>query len=181
MNVSLILKASMVSVAVILTTCLCYKVVKQAVIENNELMVHELAQSMLPQLMAERDKSANLLKSLQSIPSIQRAELTSSSGLPLALYVRQGIAYEPNQDSLESSLLNNSLDSFGLHVVAPLTFDTQIIANLHVILDLWPSYVNIIMWLILIFSAPIIIFTLTKRLKIYVRIERSNKDFRRKC
>lgn len=167
-----ILKASAISIIVVLTCNLTYKAVQYTITDTNERTVHEVAQVLLPRLLTNDADIHDSLKILESIPNIQAAELSDSAGLTLAIYQREGLTFKPEFAQLEGALLNNSLSSSALLVVVPLTFDTQIIANLHVLVDLWPSYEKIIMSIVvgLIF---IVFFFLIKQLRLRVRFERA--------
>ncbi len=167
-----ILKASAISITVVLACNLIYKAVQYTITDTNERIVHEVAEVLLPRLLTKDADIQGSLRFLESVPNIQAAELNDSAGLTLAIYQREGLTFKPEFAQLEGALLNNSLRSSTLLVVVPLAFDTQIIANLHVLVDLWPSYEKIIMsiGISLIF---IVFFFLTKQLRLRVRFERT--------
>jgi EAL domain-containing protein (putative c-di-GMP-specific phosphodiesterase class I) len=63
-----------------------------------------------------------------------------------------------------------------MHVMAPITFDSLIVANLHIAVNLWPTYLRIITWLGILLIVPSVIYVLIKQLRIKVRFERVAAD-----
>lgn len=181
----------MVPIAAILIVAVCYlsfKAIEQSIIEENEVLVHSIAQSLLPALLVgDTQQVDNLLKTLESYPGIQSAELISGAGVPIASYARNGVGVDPAQADFALASADEGLSGSGLHVTAPLTFDTQILANLHIAVNLWPAYLRIIQWLGLLLILPSTLYVVVKQLRIKIRFEKfmdqsdsgpgSNNDF----
>lgn len=150
---------------------LSFKAIEQSIIEENEALVHGIAQTLMPALLAGDAQQVDvLLKSLESNPGIQTAELISGTGIPLASYSRDGSVLDPGQTQFA---LASAEDSMNLHVMAPLTFDTQILANLHIAVNLWPAYLRIIQWLGLLLIIPSVAYITIKQMRIKVRFEKA--------
>lgn len=158
----------------LLVAAVCYlsfKAIEQSIIEENEALVHGVAQSLMPALLAgDEQQVQTLLKNLEKNPGIQTAELISGSGIPLASYSRDGSTYELGQTQFA---LASAEDDMRLHVMAPLTFDTQILANLHIAVNLWPAYLRIIQWMGLLLIIPSIAYVVIKHMRIKLRIEKT--------
>lgn len=170
----------MVPTVALLVAAVCYlsfKAIEQSIIEENEVLVHSMAQSLLPALLVgDTQQVNNLLKTLESYPGIQSAELVSGAGLPLASYARNGAEVDLTQSQFALASADEGLNSNGLHVIAPLTFDTQILANLHIAVNFWPAYLRIIQWLGLLLILPSILYVVVKQLRIKIRVEKFIDD-----
>jgi EAL domain-containing protein (putative c-di-GMP-specific phosphodiesterase class I) len=160
----------------LLTVAACYagfKAFERSIIEDNEALVHSVAQSILPALLADDAQEVDrVLKRLASNPGIQTAELVSSAGVPLASYVRDAEALDPSQTQFALASAEESLGNHGLHVMAPLTFDTQILANLHIAVNLWPAYLRLIQWMgafLILLSA---LYVVVKRAHLKIHYEK---------
>jgi len=166
----------MVPTVALLIVAVCYlsfKVIEQSIIEENEVLVHSMAQSLLPALLVgDTQQVDNLLKTLESYPGIQSAELVSGAGIPLASYARNGAGIDPARAEFALASADDG-SSNDLHVMAPLTFDTQILANLHIAVNLWPAYLRIIQWLGLLLIIPSTLYVVVKQLRIKIRVEKS--------
>lgn len=166
----------MVPTVALLIVAVCYqsfKAIEQSIIEENEVLVHSMAQSLLPALLVgDTQQVDNLLKTLESYPGIQSAELISGAGIPLASYARNGVGIDPARTEFALASADEGLSSNGLHVMAPLTFDTQILANLHIAVNLWPAYLRIIQWLGLLLILPSVVYVVVKQLRIKIRVEK---------
>lgn len=156
--------------ALISAVCyLSFRVIEQSIIEEHEALVHQMAQSVMPALLAgDVQQVEALLKGLESKPGIKSAELISGNGLPLASYTREGLAVDLDQAFALASA-ENSMD---LNVMAPLTFDTQILANLYIAIDLWPAYLRVIQLLGVLLIVPAILFVVIKQMQIRLRVEK---------
>ena len=163
-------------VVALLTTAACYagfKAIEHSIIEDNEALVLSMAQSILPALLAgDVQHVDHLLKALASNPGIQTAELVSSAGVPLASYVRDADALDPSQIQFALASAEDSLGTHGLHVMAPLTFDTQILANLHIAVDLWPAYLRLIQWLGALLILSSVSYVVVKHVHLKIRFEK---------
>jgi hypothetical protein len=91
-------------------------------------------------------------------PGIQTAELISSEGASLASFSRDSHLIDPSIQGFE--LASASDDPQQLHVMAPLTFDSLIVANLHIAVNLWPIYLRIMMWGGILLMIPSVIYVL---------------------
>lgn len=169
-----------VPIVALLTTAsgyLSFKAIEQSIVEENEALVHNMAQQLLPVLLADdTQKVERLLKTLESYPGVQTAELISGVGIPLASYVREGLVTDPSQAQFALASADDALGAYGLHVAAPLTFDTQILANLHITVNLWPAYLRIIQWLGLFLMISSAIYVVIKQKRIQVRFEKAFHD-----
>lgn len=165
----------MVPTVALLIVAVCYlsfKAIEQSIIEENEVLVHSMAQSLLPALLVgDTQQVDNLLKTLESYPGIQSAELVSGAGIPLASYARNGAGTDPARAEFALASADEG-SSNDLHVMAPLTFDTQILANLHIAVNLWPAYLRIIQWLGLLLIIPSTLYVVVKQLRIKIRVEK---------
>jgi hypothetical protein len=150
---------------------LAFHFLRHSLIQENEALAHSVAQSILPALLVnDTEQVASVMKSLESYPGIQTAELISSEGASLASFARDGHGIDPSGQGFE--LASASDDPQKLHVMAPLTFDSLIVANLHIAVNLWPIYLRIMMWAGILLMIPSVLYVLVKQLKIKVRFER---------
>lgn len=162
-----------VALLIVASCYLGFKAIEQLIIEENEMLVHSMAQSLLPALLAgDTQQVEQLLKTLESHPSIQSAELISGAGVPLASYVRDGVVMDMEHTQFALASADDVASGQQLHVMAPLTFDTQILANLHIAVNLWPTYLRIIQWLGVLLIVPSVMFVLFKQLRLRIRIEK---------
>jgi EAL domain-containing protein (putative c-di-GMP-specific phosphodiesterase class I) len=158
----------------------CYlsiKAVESFIIERKEAAVHNMAQSLLPVLMVgDTQQIDTLLKTLSTNSGIESAELISGSGIPLAAYVREGVTVDPTQSQFALASVEDGMNAYELRVVAPLTFDTQILANLHVAINLWPAYLRVMQILGALLILPSMLYVLIRQLRIKIRFERIADD-----
>jgi hypothetical protein len=93
--------------AALLATAACYagfKAIERSIIEDNEALVHSMAQTILPALLAgDGQQVDHVLKTLANNPGVETAELVSSAGIPLANYVRDAKALSSSQIGVESN------------------------------------------------------------------------------
>jgi EAL domain-containing protein (putative c-di-GMP-specific phosphodiesterase class I) len=170
-SIRLFLLVPTVALLIAAACYLSFKAIEQSIIEENEALVHGIAQSLMPALLAgDTQQVEELLKSLESHPGIETAELISGTGMPLASYAREGSTLGPGQTQFA---LASAEDDMSLHVMAPLTFDTQILANLHIAVNLWPAYLRIIQWLGLLLIIPSVLYVTVKQMRIKVRFEKT--------
>ena len=157
--------------AAVIALILAFHFLRHSLIQENEALAHSVAQSILPALLVnDTEQVASVMKSLETYPGIQTAELISSEGASLASFARDGHAIDPSGQGFE--LASTSEDPQKLHVMAPLTFDSLIVANLHIAVNLWPIYLRIMMWAGILLMIPSVLYLLVKQLKIKVRFER---------
>ena len=172
-SIRLFLVVPTVALLILAAGYLGFRAIEQLIIEENEALVHSMAQRLLPALLAgDSQQVEQLLKTLEGNPGIQSAELISGAGIPLASYVRDGATMDAGQAQFALASADDALASQQLHVMAPLTFDTQILANLHIAVNLWPVYLRIIQWLGVLLIVPSIIYVLFKQLRLQLRIEK---------
>lgn len=156
--------------ALVLVSVLAFNAVRYIIIEENEVLVHSVAQTILPALLAnDTQQVETLLKALESQPGVQTAELVSAQGASIASYSRSGLSTDPSNASFELAAAED--DPNQLHVMAPLTFDSLIVANLHIAVNLWPTYLRIMTWLGLLLIVPSVIYVLIKQLRLKLRFE----------
>lgn len=162
--------------AALLATAACYagfKAIERSIIEDNEALVHSMAQTILPALLAgDGQQVDHVLKTLANNPGVETAELVSSAGIPLASYVRDAEALDPSQIQFALASADESLGAHGLHVMAPLTFDTQILANLYIAVNLWPAYFRWIQWLGAFLLVSSVLYVGVKRARLSIRFEK---------
>ena len=158
-------------------TAACYagfKAIERSIIEDNEALVHSMAQTILPALLAgDGQQVDHVLKTLANNPGVETAELVSNAGIPLASYVRDAETLDPSQIQFALASADESLGAHGLHVMAPLTFDTQILANLHIAVNLWPAYFRWIQWLGAFLLVSSVLYVGVKRARLSIRTQRS--------
>lgn len=153
-----------------LALMLAFNAVRHVIIENNEALVHSVAQSILPALLVNDSQQVDaLMKALEGYPGIQSAELISSVGAPIASYVKGGQALDPMSSPFELGSAAN--DPNRLYVMVPITFDSVIVANLHIAVNLWPTYLRIITWLGFLLIVPSVVYVLVKALRLKLRVE----------
>jgi EAL domain-containing protein (putative c-di-GMP-specific phosphodiesterase class I) len=161
-----------------LAAALCvgaYKALQQYLIDQSEQLVHTMAQGLVPAMLANDHKKVDaLLKTLQDHPGIDRAELISGSGIPLASFARDGLVIDPISPQFELASAEGTVNEQGVFVMAPVTFDTQILANLHIAVNLWPIYKRIMMWVGLLIGIPTILYVLIKRSQLKIRFEKKS-------
>jgi EAL domain-containing protein (putative c-di-GMP-specific phosphodiesterase class I) len=153
---------------------LAFNAVRHFIIEENEVLVHSVAQSILPALLVNDTQQVEaLMKALESYPGIESAELLSSEGASIASYARAG-QLDPISTSFE---LASAVDApHQAHVMAPITFDSLIVANLYIAVNLWPTYLRILTWLGVLLIVPSAIYVCIKQLRIKVRFEKVVED-----
>jgi EAL domain-containing protein (putative c-di-GMP-specific phosphodiesterase class I) len=111
---------------------------QKALIESKEQMAASFAQRILHALMLnDAQQVTTLMKSLEGVAGVQVAELVARNGQTLASYSRDGQPVDIAQQAQFE--LATHLDDGRLQVMVPVSFDTQIIANLYLSIDLWAS------------------------------------------
>lgn len=161
--------------ALALAGVLLMSTVRHFIVEHNEALVHSVAQSILPALLVNDTQQVNaMLKALESHPGVESAELVTAQGASIASYARSGHVSNSVPGSFELASAND--DPNQMHVMAPITFDSLIVANLHIAVNLWPTYLRIITWLGILLTVPSVIYVLVKQLRIKVRFERVATD-----
>lgn len=173
MNKSIIKLAVIIATAIgtlVVASVLVFNAVRHAIIENNEMLVHTVAQSVLPALLANDTQQVEaIIKALESNPGIQSVELISAQGEPIANYARAGQAQDLMGGAFE--LASAETDPNQVYVMAPITFDSLIVANLHIAVNLWPTYLRIMIWMGLLLIVPSTIYVLLKQLRVKLRFE----------
>lgn len=130
--------------ALVVVSVFAFQVVRHILVEENELLVHSVAQSILPALLINDTQQVEaMMKALESYPGVQTAELISAEGASIASYARAGEYLDPLSPTFELASAAN--DSNQVHVMAPITFDSLIVANLHIAVNLWPIYLRIML------------------------------------
>jgi len=158
--------------ALVLLSFLAYNMVRNVLIEENEALVQSVAQSILPALLVNDTLQVEaLLKALEKSPCIDSAELISAEGASIASYAKAGPSFESTYTAFE--LASAHEDPNQVHMVAPITFDSLIVANLHIAVNLWPTYLRIIIWLGIFLIVPSAICVLLKQLRIKIRFEKN--------
>jgi EAL domain-containing protein (putative c-di-GMP-specific phosphodiesterase class I) len=161
--------------AAVLALVLAFYLLRHTLIQENEALAHTVAQSILPALLVnDTEQVASVMKSLEGYPGVQTAELISSDGASLASFARDGRSIDPSIQGFE--LASVSDDPQQLHVMAPLTFDSLIVANLHIAVNLWPIYLRFMMWAGVLIMLPSALYVLMRQLKIKIRFERTPSD-----
>lgn len=146
------------------------KLLKAYLIEQNEVMVQSVAQSLLPALLAnDSNELASVLKALETNPAIERVELISAEGAPLASLARVGAQLDDLGPDFQ---LAAATDSEQVQVAAPIAFDSLILANLHIAVNLWPAYMKVMTWLGLLLMIPSTLYVAVKQLRIRIRFEK---------
>lgn len=159
----------------VLISVLIFGLVRHKLIQDNEALVHSVAQSILPALLVNDSTQVQaLIKALESHPGIEFAELINSDGAPIATYARADKNFDPMSSSFE--LASSRDDSNQVHVMAPITFDSLIVANLHIAVNLWPTYIRIMIWLGVLLIVPSVVYVLFKQFQFKLRFERISSD-----
>lgn len=156
-------------------------VVQNHLVEESEQLAQTVAQSLLPALLANDATQVNsVLKSLEAYPGVVRIELVSSEGAPIATFARLGEHLNPSL-GYEFELASADSQNDDLQVVAPITYDTLILANLHIAVNLWPTYLRLISWIGLLLIVPSAVYIWVKKSNIKIRMEaivKSDSGFR---
>jgi EAL domain-containing protein (putative c-di-GMP-specific phosphodiesterase class I) len=156
--------------SLVLASVLAINAVRHVIIEDNEHLVHTVAQSILPALLANDTQQVEaLMKTLESYPGIQSAELISAQGVSIASYSRYDQSVDSSAVSFE--LASVEADPNQLHVMAPITFDSLIVANLHIAINLWPMYLKIMTWLGVLLIVPSALYVFIKQSSVKLRFE----------
>jgi|GEM_PF-2295466 len=169
MKLAVIVPATVGAIAI--ATALMFNVVRHFIVQDNEALVHSVAQSILPALLVNDTAQVHaVLKALEGHAGIESAELISAEGVSMASYAKEGQSLIPMSQSFE--LASATDDPNRLHVMAPIAFDSLILANLHIAVNLWPSYLRIMTWLGVLMMLPSVIYVLIKLFRIKIRIDR---------
>lgn len=147
---------------------------RNALIESKEQLAVSFAQNILQALMRNDTQQVNaLMKSLEGVVGVQLAELVASDGQTLASYSRTGQPVDVAQQAQFE--LATHLDDSRLHIMVPVSFDTQIIANLYLSIDLWAScapYFAGFGAVLLVFAT---LYALVRQRNIKIRIEKNGR------
>lgn len=162
-----------VLLALVVVLALGGKLVHSYLVDQNEQLVHSVAQTLLPALLAnDTQQLGEVLKSLEAYPGIERIELISSEGSTIASLSRVGDQLGPIANEFALAAADNEADQ--LQVAAPITYDSLILANLHIAVNLWPAYMRIMSWLGALLILPSVLYVIIKQMRIKVRFERVN-------
>jgi EAL domain-containing protein (putative c-di-GMP-specific phosphodiesterase class I) len=144
---------------------------RTVLIESKEQIAASFAQRILGALMVNNEQEvAQLMKSLESVPGVQMAELVANDGHTLASYSRSGQPVDYAQQAQFE--LATSLDDNKLHIMVPVAFDTQIIANLYLSIDLWASCAPYFFWLGTGLCLFVALYLVIKQRHVKIRIEK---------
>ncbi|WP_333845558.1 EAL domain-containing protein [Limnohabitans sp.] len=157
--------------ALVIASVLGFYAVRHFLIQEHKALVHTVAQSFVPALLVnDNEQVKSLMQGLQSHRGLETAELISAQGAALAAFARSG---ESADDRSTVFALASTLDDDNqLHLMAPVTFDSLILANLHIAVNLWPIYLRWLTWLGVLLIVPSVIYVLVKQLRIRVRFEK---------
>jgi EAL domain-containing protein (putative c-di-GMP-specific phosphodiesterase class I) len=160
-------------VSTILVSGFGFVYLQNALIESKEQLAASFAQRVLGALMVnDTQQVAALMKSLEEVPGVQVAELVAHNGQTLASYSRTGQPVDYAQQAQFE--LATHLDDNQLHIMVPVSFDTQIIANLYVSIDLWASCVPYFAGFGVAFLVFAALYVWIKQRRIKIRIEKNN-------
>lgn len=170
----LFLIALTVAALIVTACCLAVNFLKQSIIEENEIAVHGMAQSLLPTLvLGDVHQIESLFNTLARDLGTQSAELVSGTGMPIASYRREGVEADTTLSQFALASVRGGMNAYELRVVAPLTFDTQILANLHVTVNLWPAYLRLLQLLSSFLFVTSMLYMLVRSCHIKIRFERA--------
>lgn len=127
------------------------------------------AQELLGALMA--NDSAQLsarMASLEKQPGIQTAELVTRDGVSLASFIRPGQSVNPHSAFALASFDEVPGQRF---TTIPMRFDGMDVANLHVLLSVWPVYQQVLMWVGLSLMALWVMYVGRQRVGLKIRWE----------
>jgi EAL domain-containing protein (putative c-di-GMP-specific phosphodiesterase class I) len=163
---------SLLSSVLVVATTFALTMVRQIIIEENEALVHAMAQGILPSLMVnDMEQVKSLIAGLETHSGVESAELISSQGASIASYTRSGYEGDPFFE-----LASVGEDNASIHVMAPVTFDSVIVANLHLAINLWPTYIRIMTWLGVLLIVPSVLYVLIKHYRVKIRFEKIGRD-----
>jgi EAL domain-containing protein (putative c-di-GMP-specific phosphodiesterase class I) len=156
------------------------QLVRAYLVEQSEQMAYELAQEILPAILVnDHEQVASLLKALESNPAVERVELISAEGAPLASLAR--VDGHLSDQTLDFQLASAADRTEQMQVIAPITFDSLILANLHIAVNMWPLYMRVMAWLGAFLMVPSFLYVAVKQLKIKVRFEHSSQTHQGKA
>jgi EAL domain-containing protein (putative c-di-GMP-specific phosphodiesterase class I) len=144
---------------------------KNILIQEKEALAVSFADAVLPALLLNDVDQVNaIMKTLEKYPGVQVAELVASDGRTVAAYARPGQSdnyYHQPQFELASSI-----DDHRLHVMVPVSYDTQIVANLYLSIDLWAASARYVAWGAAALLLSLTAYVLVVRMKVKLRFER---------
>ena len=115
-----------------------FKAAERFILVHQEEAAELVAQELLQALMLnDAAQVATLMASLESQQGIQMAELVTREGVSLASFARPGQLADPHQPFALASL--DEVHGQVLTTI-PMTFDGMVVANLHVLISVWPAY-----------------------------------------
>lgn len=145
--------------------------VRNYLIQQNEMLVHSVAQNVLPALLVNDEQQVRaVLKSLESHPGVRYVELVSSEGATIASLGRVGD--QLSTDAGQFELASAQMDGDNIQVAAPVSFDSLILANIHIAVNLWPTYLKLMTWFGLMLIIPSVGYFLVQYLNIRIRFEK---------
>lgn len=154
---------------------LSFQLTRHILVKENEALAQSVAQSILPALLANDTQQIEaMIKALESHPELQKVELIGVDGAPIASYIRSGQHLNPLSSA--SELVSVVDDPEQVHVMAPITFDHSILANLHLVVNLWVIYFRILTWLGVALIASSAVYVCFKQLRIKIHFEKAAGD-----
>lgn len=156
-------------VALAMAAMLAFKATERLILAQQEEAMELVAQELLEALMSnDAAQVSALMASLEKQQGIQMAELVTREGVSLASFARPGHIADPHQPFALASLDEGSGQVL---TTIPMSFDGMVVANLHVLLSVWPAYKESMAWVGLGVLVLWAIYAGLKRLGLKVRWE----------
>lgn len=160
--------------ALLVVTVLAFQAVRHLVIQDQQVLAQSVAQSLLPVLLVNDTQNAQaLVKALGNYPGVASAELISAEGSSLVSYAKVGPSFVPAAQRFELAFAQD--DPNQVRLMVPITFDSMVIANLHIAVNLWPIYLRIITWLGVFLMVPSVLYVVMKQQRFRLRYEQISK------
>lgn len=166
------LLAAAVLGAIVMASAMSFVALRYLLIKDTEVLVYTVAQSLSPAvLMNDTQQVETVLKSLRQYPGVESAELLSAEGATIASYAKDGHVFDAGAfSSFELAAASDAPHQ--LHVTAPITFDSLVVANLHMAVNFWPMYLRVIVGMGVLLMIPSVMYVVFKQLRIQVRFEK---------
>lgn len=130
--------------ALAIAAMLAFKASERLILAQQDEALELVAQELLEALMSnDAAQVSALMASLEKQQGIQMAELVNREGASLASFARPGHIADPHQPFALASLDEASGQVL---TTIPISFDGMVVANLHVLLSVWPAYKQVLVW-----------------------------------
>lgn len=145
-------------------------IAQRVALTRSQVLLDSVAEQVsLAMLMGDDQKVDQILRNLQTQPTVLSVNLSNAQGAVVASYERSGGGFE-SLSGQNFELASVELSSQQkIHLSEPLIFDGHIIATLSLGINLWPIYWRFISWSggILIAATALLVFLRHQKISIY--------------